>query len=152
EAFAHTAVLAGRPHNQTPLREVGRLFGHVAHLLDAVEDHRDDAARGKWNPLAATATPAAAVRALRDDAVLGIELALADVEFTDDRLVRRLLVGEVRRAVSRTFSAAGHTAQSGTPHGQQDPINFGPQAPGGGSLQPGPEGELPVDPSGKKNG
>ena len=85
-AFAHTAVLAGRPANEQPLREIGQLFGRVAHLLDAVEDYRDDVARGKWNPLAANGTPVAAVRALCDDAVLGIELALADVEFTDGRL------------------------------------------------------------------
>src|SRR5690349_20289260 len=32
EAFAHTAVLAGRPENAGPLREAGRLFGRVAHL------------------------------------------------------------------------------------------------------------------------
>jgi Family of unknown function (DUF5685) len=124
EAFAHTAVLAGRPDNRKPLREVGQLFGRVAHLLDAVEDYRDDVARRKWNPLAATGTPVEAVRALCDDAVLGIELALAEVEFNDGRLVRRLLTGEVRRAVSRTFTQAGYP---GGGEGQQGPINFGDQ-------------------------
>jgi hypothetical protein len=147
EAFAHTAVLAGRPDNRAPLREVGQLFGRVAHLLDAVEDYRDDVARGKWNPLAATATPIEAARALCDDAVLGIELALADVEFTDGRLVHRLLTGEVRRAVKHTFARAGYRAQSGTPRGQQEPINFGPQSPG----DPNAEGETP-DPKRKKGG
>ena len=127
-AFGHTALLAGRRANEAPLREVGQLFGRVAHLLDAVEDYRDDMARGKWNPLAATGTPVADVRALCDDAVLGIELALADVEFTDGRLPHRLLTRELRRAVSHTFSRAGYTAQSGTPRGQQEPINFGPGA------------------------
>ena len=53
----------------------------------------------------------------------------------------------VRRAVSRTFAA-----QSGTPRGQQEPINFGPQSPGGGNLQPGEEGEVPVDPQARRNG
>ena len=129
-AFGHTAVLAGRPANEAPLREVGQLFGRVAHLLDAVEDYRDDLARGKWNPLAATETPLATVRTLCDDAVLGIELALAEVEFTDGRLPHRLLTREVRQAVSRTFKAAGFTARDGgTPHGPQEPINFGNQAP-----------------------
>lgn len=37
-AFAHTAVLAGRPDNAVPPAEAGRLFGRLAHLLDAVED------------------------------------------------------------------------------------------------------------------
>jgi len=126
-AFAHTAVLAGRPQNEAPLREVGQLFGRVAHLLDAVEDYRDDIARGKWNPLAATQTPISEVRTLCDDAVLGIELALADVQFTDGRLPHKLLTRELRRAVTHAF-----TARDGTPHGQQDGINFGNQAPGAG--------------------
>jgi hypothetical protein len=139
-AFAHTAVLAGRPANAEPLREIGQLFGRVAHLLDAVEDYRDDVARRKWNPLAATGTPVAAVRTLCDDAVLGIELALADVEFTDGRLPQKLLTRELRRSVSRTF------AQSGTPHGQQEPINFGP-----GADIPQGEGEEPV-PQGRRRG
>ncbi|HET9143715.1 hypothetical protein [Actinophytocola sp.] len=43
---AHIAVLAGRPGNVEPLREVGRLFGRVAHLLDAVEDQAQDETRG----------------------------------------------------------------------------------------------------------
>lgn len=132
-AFAHTAVLAGRPDNADPLREIGRLFGRIAHLVDAVEDYRDDVAHGKWNPLAATKTPISEVRRLCDDAALGIELALADVEFTDGRLTRRLLTRELRHAVSRTFSAAGHTARSGTPHDEQEGINFGNQPVGAGT-------------------
>ncbi|SOJ56009.1 hypothetical protein MSIMFB_03486 [Mycobacterium simulans] len=139
-AFAHTAVLAGRPANQAPLREVGQLFGRVAHLLDAVEDYRDDVAHGKWNPLAATGTSIDEVRTLCDDAMLGIELALADVDFTDGRLPRRLLTREVRRAVSRTFRA-----YNGRPHGQQEGINFGNQAMGAG-FYPGMPGELPPEP------
>src|SRR5215472_13942814 len=35
--FAHTAVLADQPGNQAVLAEAGRLFGRIAHLLDAVE-------------------------------------------------------------------------------------------------------------------
>jgi hypothetical protein len=150
EAFAHTAVLAGRPGNAAPLREIGQLFGRVAHLLDAVEDYRDDVARGKWNPLAATATPIETARALCDDAALGIELALADVEFTDGRLPQRLLTGEVRRAIKRTFSHAGFTAQSGTPRGQQEPINFGSTP--GGPGEPTDEGETPNPGKRKKGG
>lgn len=147
-AFAHTAVLAGRPHNEAPLREVGLLFGRVAHLLDAVEDYHDDVIQGKWNPLAATTTPMADVRALCDDAVLGIELALADVDFTDDRLARRLLTREVRRAVHRTFRA-NYPGGNGTPHGQQEGINFGNQPMG---SYPGAPEEVPPQPAAKKEG
>ncbi|MEM6107024.1 DUF5685 family protein [Mycobacterium sp. 050272] len=151
EAFAHTALLAGRPGNQAPLREIGQLFGRVAHLLDAVEDYHEDLARGKWNPLAATETPMEQARVLCDDAALGIELALAEVEFTDGRLAQRLLTREVRRAISRTFSRSGHPT-CGTPHGQQEGINFGNQ-PAGSGYPPGenPEGETP-DPGNKRKG
>jgi hypothetical protein len=50
-----------------------------------------------------------------------VSLALAGVEFTDGRLPHRLLTRELRRAVSRTFSRAGYTAQSGTPRGCLEP-------------------------------
>ncbi len=110
EAFAHTAVLAGRPANAGPLREAGRLFGRVAHLLDAVEDREEDGRKGAWNPLTATGTGLGRARELCDDAVLGVRLALEEAEFVDDRLVRALLVGELHRAVDRVF------AQGGYPH------------------------------------
>ncbi|GJN96392.1 hypothetical protein NJB1907f44_43590 [Mycobacterium marinum] len=141
-AFEHTAVLAQRPANQAPLREIGRLFGRIAHLLDAVADYHDDLARGKWNPLTATATSIAAVRPLCDDALLGIELALADVDFTDGRLARRLLTREVRLSVSRTFSQLGYAGYEATPHGRQEPINFGAQP-----MSAGPYPGLPGEPA-----
>ncbi|WP_017595322.1 DUF5685 family protein [Nocardiopsis potens] len=139
EAFAHTALLAGRPGNAGPLREAGRLFGRVAHLLDAVEDLEEDREAGAWNPLAATGTPVERARGLCDDAVLGVSLALREAEFADDRLVHALLVHELRRAVDRTFAHAGypgqdprhphhpghgypgHPHQPGHPHGPQQP-------------------------------
>ncbi|MGW0614893.1 DUF5685 family protein [Streptomyces sp. NPDC002788] len=104
-AFAHTAVLAGRPHNAAPLAEAGRLFGRLAHLLDAVEDRHADAASGAWNPIAATGTSLTKARRLADDAVHGIRLALREVDFTDGRLVHRLLVHELRTSVDRAFGA-----------------------------------------------
>jgi hypothetical protein len=106
-AVAHTAILAERPGNAEALAEVGRLFGRVAHLLDAVEDLEADREAGAWNPITATGTPLTEARRLCDDAVRGIALALADVEFTDDRLIRALLVDELKHAVHRTFAHAG---------------------------------------------
>ncbi|WP_406864689.1 DUF5685 family protein [Streptomyces solicamelliae] len=102
-AFAHTAVLAGRPGNAEPLAEAGRLFGRLAHLLDAVEDLDADEASGAWNPIAVTGADRAEVRRLCDDAVHGIRLALAEAEFVDGSLVRALLGGELERAVDRVF-------------------------------------------------
>jgi len=105
-AFGHTAILADRPGNEATLSEAGRLFGRIAHLLDAVEDQAADAASGAWNPITATGTPLGEVRRLCDDAVTGIQLALADASFTDRRLVDVLLGNELRRAVRTAFGAA----------------------------------------------
>lgn len=109
-AFAHTAVLAGRPGNVAPLTEAGRLFGRLAHLLDAVEDLDADARSGAWNPLAATGTDLATARRHADDAVLGVRLALDDVEWAgraESRLAHRLLVHELERSVGHAFAHSG---------------------------------------------
>ncbi|MEW2294151.1 DUF5685 family protein [Streptomyces sp. NPDC006743] len=138
-AFAHTAVLAGRPGNAGPLAEAGRLFGRLAHLLDAVEDRDADAASGAWNPLTATGTPLTEARRLADDAVHGIRLALKEAEFTDGRLAHLLLVHELPRSVDRAFGSAtcghapdsahpGRSARSAAPHGAFGPPQ-GPYAP-----------------------
>jgi hypothetical protein len=112
-AFAHTAVLAGKPANAEPLAETGRLFGRIAHLLDAVEDRAADTASGAWNPLTATGAEAAEARRLCDDALLGIRLARAQAEFTEPGLVRALLIDELGRSVRRTFAHQGGTAHAG---------------------------------------
>ena len=105
-AFAHTAVLARKPANQAPLAEAGRLFGRIAHLVDAVEDLAADQASGTWNPLLVTGIGVAEARRLCDDALLGIKLALNEAEFTDARLAHALLVHELARSVHRVFSRA----------------------------------------------
>ncbi|MBH1936575.1 hypothetical protein I5Q34_20225 [Streptomyces sp. AV19] len=120
-AFGHTAVLAGRPENRASLEEAGRLFGRLAHLLDAVEDLADDAAAGAWNPIAATGADLAEVRRLCDDAVHGVRLALDDVEFASKdqgRLAHLLLVHELPRAVDRAFATGGCAVRDG--HGHHD--------------------------------
>ncbi|MEU0618126.1 MULTISPECIES: DUF5685 family protein [Streptomyces] len=131
-AFAHTAVLAGRPHNAGPLAEAGRLFGRLAHLLDAVEDREADAASGAWNPLSATGTSLDEARRLADDAVHGIRLALREVEFTDGSLAHRLLVHELPDSVRRVFGtpSCAHGSHPYAPPGA-------PGAPGG-PTPPGP--------------
>jgi hypothetical protein len=109
-AFAHTAVLAGKPANGEPLREAGRLFGRIAHLVDAVEDLAADQASGAWNPLLATGADLAEARRLCDDALLGIRLALGEAEFRDARLAHTLLVHELTRSVHRVFARVAGTA------------------------------------------
>ncbi len=137
-AFAHTAILADRPGNMAPLAEAGRLFGRLAHLLDAVEDREADAAARAWNPLTATGTSLVEARRLADDAVHGIRLALREAEFRDSKLAHQLLVHELRRSVDRAFggpSSCGHLPEEATaafgPPGHGGPYApQGPQAPG----------------------
>ncbi|WP_399088090.1 DUF5685 family protein [Streptomyces sp. BBFR2] len=152
-AFAHTAVLASRPENAAPLAEAGRLFGRLAHLLDAVEDRAADAAEGAWNPLTATGAPLSEARRLCDDALHGIRLALRDVTFTDGKLAHVLLVHELRRSVDRAFgtTSCGHRPGPGSaprlshPHGAPNPYgNPNPYA------QPNPYGQ--PDPYGNPQG
>lgn len=134
-AFGHTAVLAGRPGNRAPLEEAGRLFGRLAHLLDAVEDLDADAAAGAWNPLTATGTSVDEARRLCDDAVHGVRLALRDVEFADGALAHVLLAHELRRSVDRAFGAS--CAHHPGPGGPGGPVQS-PWLTPGPPHQPGP--------------
>ncbi|WP_181442561.1 DUF5685 family protein [Streptomyces tateyamensis] len=123
-AFAHTAVLADRPANAAALREAGRLFGRLAHLLDAAEDEQADLAAGAWNPLTATGTDRAEAERLCRDAVHGIRLALAEVELADRALVHALLAHETEQAVDRVFGrrrAPGHRCTGEARAGQHFP-------------------------------
>lgn len=130
--FAYTAIVAGKPGNCAALEEAGRLYGRVAQLLDAVEDLPGDTANEMWNLLTSSGTTVAEARRLCADAALGIELALADVEFTHGRRIRRLLTEELRRSVDRTFHPASiarrHAAaeknarQSSTAPSTEDPV------------------------------
>lgn len=141
-AFAHTAILAGRPGNAEPLAEAGRLFGRLAHLLDAVEDREADAAAGAWNPLTATGTPLTEARRLADDALHGIRLALRETAWgsgvspekhsTDGKLAHLLLAHELGRSVDRAFGAqaCGHGPEGAfgppqTPYLPGDPRHGG---------------------------
>jgi hypothetical protein len=158
-AFAHTAVLAGRPGNQAALAEAGRLFGRIAHLLDAVEDLPADVASGAWNPLAATGTPVGKARRLCEDALLGIRLALAEAEFADARLARVLLEDELSRSVRRTFAHRNRAPQAvpGGPPRRFSPRpapaassqDDAPQPETGTSVQPGNEAQGDLPPSGQ---
>lgn len=146
-AFAHTAQLAGRPGNAPALAEAGRYFGRLAHLLDAVEDQGADAEAGAWNPLTATGTPRAEARRLCDDALRGIRLALAEVEFADAGLAHRLLVHELRTSVDRAFGTAG----CGHDHTGTAPAGQGGAPYGGGPYGGQPHGGLPYDARGAGN-
>ncbi|MET9592477.1 DUF5685 family protein [Streptomyces sp. NPDC006516] len=150
-AFAHTAVLAGKPQNAEALAEAGRLFGRLAHLLDAVEDRETDAASGAWNPLTATGTSLAEARRLCDDALHGVRLAMRDAEFTDSTLAHVLLVHELRRSVDRAFgsSSCSHQPDGGL-SGSFGPPPGNPYAPSGPGGPFGPP--LPPEPPRNRRG
>ncbi|WP_394435229.1 DUF5685 family protein [Streptomyces sp. SGAir0957] len=146
-AFAHTAHLAGRPHNAEPLAAVGRMFGRLAHLLDAVEDRAADAAAGAWNPLTATGTGLVEARKLADDAVHRIRRTLREVDFADGKLAHLLLAHELRRSVDRAFGtdacATGHgphAATASTPQGGGTPDGWVPTGAPGGPYAPTGQG------------
>lgn len=145
EGFRATAVVAGRPANATTLAEAGRLFGRVAHLLDAVDDLADDCAARRFNPVLATDLGPEQVRQVCDDAVLGVRLALDDADLDDAALVHLLLVHELPRAVERTFRQAGFPSASQQPPALP-PEWKPPRTPGGahpGQGQQGPYGTPP---------
>ncbi|MET9385059.1 DUF5685 family protein [Streptomyces sp. NPDC002928] len=162
-AFAHTAVLAGRPGNAGPLAEAGRLFGRLAHLLDAVEDRQADAASGAWNPLTATGTSLTEARRLADDALHGIRLALREVDWgpgvspekhsTDGKLAHLLLAHELRRSVDRAFGteSCGHAPEGVFGRAPRSAFGHAPD----GMFRHAPEGAFgppqqgaPYDPQG----
>jgi hypothetical protein len=133
-AFRHTAVLAGRPGNAEALAEIGRLFGRLAYVLDAVDDLHADRASGAWNPIVRFALTPGDVRAVCDDAVLGIRLALRDVALTDARLVHALLVHETEEAVRRAFPRSSAPLPPLTP-----PLPPDQQPPDGTPIPDAPE-------------
>jgi hypothetical protein len=47
--FERGAHLAGRPDAAEPMLEMGRAFGNVVYLLDALEDFEKDSSRGEFN-------------------------------------------------------------------------------------------------------
>ncbi|WP_219825407.1 DUF5685 family protein [Nonomuraea typhae] len=129
-AFAHTAVLAGRPGNREPLERAGRSFGRLAHLLDAVEDLDDDRRRGAYNPLLATGASLSVAREHCDRAQSELRAAFADLDLSRPDLAGALLVKETSRAVNRAFTVTAGRS-SGAPS---------PEAPAPGPPSPGEPG------------
>ncbi|MET8005376.1 DUF5685 family protein [Nonomuraea glycinis] len=133
-AFAHTATLTGKPHNQEALEAAGRRFGRLAHLIDAVEDLADDRASGSYNPLAATGTGLDEARRHCDTAHAELRAAVDELDLPRPALTRTLLVRETGNAVSRAFAAA--SPGPGHPPGSPDapPGHRPPKRDPGGLL------------------
>jgi hypothetical protein len=143
-ALGHTAILAGRPDNADALREVGRCFGRIAHLLDATEDLEDDRRSGAWNPILATGAGLGEARRVCEESLDRLRRALCRVDFVDGRLVYLLLGNEVGHAIHRTFGGLQPAmAMAGGPPGSyQPPAPPPPYQPPPGQPPP-PPGQTP---------
>ena len=113
-AFAHAAVLSGRPDFGPGLATAGAAFGRLAHLLDAVEDEADDRRAGRFNPLAASGTSRSEARTVAERCVIGLRHGLGSAGLTGSTLAHRLLVHEAGHAVRRIFD---HPAEGSGPLG-----------------------------------
>lgn len=112
-AFAHTAVLAGRPANAELLASAGRQFGRIAHLLDAAEDLAADEAAACYNPLLATGTTIAQAREHCSDAARGLRGAIGGLDLASRELTEALLIREVGVAVDKVFDELASGARRG---------------------------------------
>lgn len=114
ELFAHAAFIGGRPENAEAFRTAGAAFGRLAHLLDAADDFEEDAARGAWNPLAATGSGIEDARSLAKGALSDMKRALDSAVIVDATMVGLLLDRYARHAFTKTFGSScstRHTAQ-----------------------------------------
>lgn len=107
-AFAHTAVLAGKPGNAEQLAQAGHAFGELVYLLDAITDLDDDLESGQFNPLAVTSTHRAGARELAREVTTKFARALdaTDLPTPTTALFKR----ESSRAVARAFRGVTQAA------------------------------------------
>ena len=101
--FAGSAEVAGAPENADELREMGRAYGRLAHLLDAVEDLDKDRADGSFNPIAATGTDLSVVRNEAFHLSHRIRQGFDRLKLVDGRLLRVLLVDVLHSKVHQVF-------------------------------------------------
>lgn len=128
-------------------QSVGRPARRTAGRCPLRGMRRADVAAGDCVRLAAVVSLALAAARVRDhvddrDGVVGV----AGVRPAARRIAERWVRQGTDTGHTLGYAQAGFSAQSGTPRGQQEPINFGDQP-----EQLGPEGETPA-PGRKKRG
>jgi len=120
ELFAHAALIGGRPENTEAFRTAGAAFGRLAHLLDAADDFEEDAARGAWNPLAATGSGIEDARSLAKVALADMKRALDSAVIVDATMVGLLLDRYARHAFTKTFGSSCSTHQTAERRGYRE--------------------------------
>ncbi len=110
-ACRHTAFLAAMPGNVGALDELGRMFGRITYLVDAIDDEADDVAAGRFNALVAVEPDTAARRALARDlfaeAHARLTAAFDRLELARPELARAVLVDQLARVGRRALHHAG---------------------------------------------
>ena len=97
--FAATAEAADVAGNREALAAIGHDFGTLAHLLDAIDDHAEDAESGSFNPLTASGTDIPTALSLCRALSTAIRQRYDDLVLADDRLLRVVLLGGIRHAI-----------------------------------------------------
>jgi hypothetical protein len=116
-AFAHTAVVAGKPHNASALSEMGRMFGRMMYLLDSYQDFDADTKAGKFNALAASfpeADIAAQVREIFSEAFAKLKAHFETLELPRPELAQMLLLEQLQARGQRILGTCGHTCSCQT--------------------------------------
>ena len=109
-AFGHTAALAGRGGNLAGMLALGRWFGRLAYVTDAAVDHPRDAARQRFNALAACFGAAARARGAELAATASERLrqAAARVHLTRHQdLIAQLLSSGLAHKISWACGGSG---------------------------------------------
>jgi Family of unknown function (DUF5685) len=121
QVFVHGAMLAGRQADAAAFAAFGLAIGRVVYGIDALQDQRADARRGRFNAVAALATrhgesAPALVRAFVLTAVAEARQALAGrLEAERNEVLAALLDGAVRSAQAAAPApvAAARSAEAG---------------------------------------
>lgn len=99
-AFQHTALIANKPHNQSALHDIGRLFGRIMVLLDSYADYATDVANQKLNFLAAV-YPQKSIQhqatRIFQESYGAIEQTFAKLDLPQPDLAKNLLLNGLKR-------------------------------------------------------
>lgn len=116
-AFAHTAVVANKPHNTPALAEMGRMFGRMMYVLDSYQDFDADVKAGKFNALAAsfpTANIAEQVQKIFSEAFAKLKEYFDTLELPRPELAQMLLLEQLQARGQRILGTCGRTCSCQT--------------------------------------
>jgi phosphoglycolate phosphatase-like HAD superfamily hydrolase len=119
-AFAHTAIVANKPHNAPALTEMGRMFGRMMYLLDSYQDFDADVKAGKFNALAASfpkADIAQQVREMFAEAFKALKEHFDKLELPRPELAQMLLLEQLQARGQRILGACGRSCSCQTSNG-----------------------------------